>query len=251
MTDLKNITVTDVLCTFTVNSISGEKETISNRRSYGLSFCIDGQITYTHNGKKVISNKSCAIILPKNQTYFLERNKKGIFPVINFDCVEPLCDTVISIPIENPEQYIKDFELIKKFIILKENRLKCISIFYGILHKLSQSNKIGILSPAINYIENNFSDPTLNNLKLASLCGISEVYLRKLFLKSFSTTPKQFIIDIRINKAKQMLTDANLKISAISEECGFSSPYHFCRLFKEKEGLTPTEYMKANHIYKI
>ena len=42
-----------------------------------------------------------------------------------------------------------------------------------------------------------------------------------------------------------------LKINAVAEHCGFSNQYHFCRLFKEKTGLTPTEYMKQNRIYKI
>jgi AraC-like DNA-binding protein len=40
-------------------------------------------------------------------------------------------------------------------------------------------------------------------------------------------------------------------IGAVAGLCGFSNQFHFCRLFKEKTGLTPTEYMKQNRIYKI
>ena len=35
------------------------------------------------------------------------------------------------------------------------------------------------------------------------------------------------------------------------EECGFSSVYHFCRAFKNKTGMTPTEYANLNKIYQI
>ena len=86
---------------------------------------------------------------------------------------------------------------------------------------------------------------------LAEKCGISEVYFRRLFTEQYKVTPKQYIIDLRINKAKQLLTDGIFKIGAISESCGFSNPYHFCRVFKEKTGLTPTEFMKQNKILKI
>ena len=64
--------------------------------------------------------------------------------------------------------------------------------------------------------------------------------------KTYGISPKQYIIDTRMNMAKQMLSEGSFKINAISEKCGFTNPYHFCRLFKEKTGLTPTEYMKQN-----
>ena len=126
------------------------------------------------------------------------------------------------------------------------------SIFYDILHKLSSysdSNKI--IMPAISFIEKNYHNPNLKNQDLAKECNISEVYFRKLFTKHFNTSPKQFILDIRIQKSKQLLTEGMLKINAIADECGFSNAYHFCRVFKEKVGITPTEYMKRNKEFKI
>ena len=56
------------------------------------------------------------------------------------------------------------------------------------------------------------------------------------------------ILDIRIGKAKQLLADGTQKISAVSEACGFSNPYHFCRAFKQRTGLTPSQYMQQNRL---
>ena len=137
MENLKNITVTKICNLLTVNSERGRKETIHNRNNYGLSFCINGQITYTHKGKEFISTKDCAIILPKGETYSINRNKKGLFPVINFDCVENLCDTIIKIPIDNPEKFIKDFEYLKQLTLFDGNRLKSLGVFYNMLHLLN------------------------------------------------------------------------------------------------------------------
>lgn len=249
---LKNITVTKIYNLFTVNSERGKKEIVHNRQKYGLSFCIDGgQITYSHRGEKFVSTKDCAVILPKGQTYSIERNKKGLFPVINFDCVEELCDTIVRIPIDNPERFIADFECLKQLSLFEGNRLKALGVFYNMLHHLSQTKSAGILSPAVKFIEKNISDSNIKNGDLAQLCGISEVYFRRLFIKHFSMTPRQFIIDLRLAKAKQMLSEGTLKISAVAQECGFSNPYHFSRLFKEKTGLIPTEYMKQNVTNKI
>ena len=250
---LNKIVVTGISDIITFGSPKGRFKEIKNRKNYGISFCTEGQITYTHKGKKYISNSSNAIILPQNETYTLYGDKNGIFPVINFTCMDFLCDTMIVIPINNVDSYIKDYEQMKSLSLFEKNRTKVMGIFYNMLYKLSDSEGIysNVLFPAVKYLEENYHDPTLTNHTLAKKCDLSEVHFRKLFTEHYKTTPKQYIIDIRIDKAKQLLTDGVLKINAISEKCGFANPYHFCRLFKEKTGITPTEYMKENKINKI
>ena len=252
MNVLNKITVTDIKELFTVSSPRGRKEEIRNRKSYGLSFCTEGKITYEIGGKQAVSDEKHAVILPKGQSYSLRGDKTGKFPVINFDCKEFLCDEVISLPIQSSDTYIKDFEKMKALSLFEENRAKMMSVFYNILHLLSTESSVhNAILPAIRYIESNYQNPKLSNAELAEQCNISEVYFRKIFTETYKTTPKQFIVDIRINKAKQLLSDGFLNIGAVAEECGFSNQYHFCRLFKEKTGLTPTEYIKRNRVYKI
>ena len=249
---LNKITVTDIKELFTVTSLRGRSEEIHNRESYGLSFCTEGRITYTLGGKQAVSDENHAVILPKGQSYSLHGDKTGIFAVINFDCNDSLCDNVISISVQNSETYIKDFEKMKALSLFEENRAKMMSVFYNILHRLSTESSVrNVILPAIKHIENNYQNPKLSNAELAQKCNISEVYFRKVFTEVYKTTPKQFITDVRIDKAKQLLSDGFLRVGAVAEQCGFSNQYHFCRLFKEKTGITPTEYMKQNRIYKI
>lgn len=101
------------------------------------------------------------------------------------------------------------------------------------------------------HLDKNFFSADITNKELANICNISEVYFRKLFAKVYGVSPHQYIISARINKAKQLLSEGLFKINAIAEMCGFSSTYHFCRIFKQKTGITPTEYMKQNKILKI
>lgn len=251
MNTLTNLTITSIENLATIFSAKDRFEKIYNRKYYGLSFCIDGQITYTHKGRKFVSDKDHAIILPQGASYTLNGDMKGIFPLINFKTAEVFCDTFVVIPISNTDYFINEYNKIKSLFLFEKNRAKIMSILYNMFDRLSSQSipQTNILIPAIKYIESNYSSPTLTNAVLSQKCGISEVYFRKLFTDQYETTPKQYIIDIRINKAKQLLTDGTLKISAISEECGFSNQYHFCRVFKQKVGFTPTEYMKQNRLY--
>ena len=246
------ITVTDIKQMFTVMSPHGRTATITGRRYYGLSFCIDGKITYEINGKKVVSDTNHAVILPKGKSYSLCGDKTGRFPVINFDCTNFICGEIMSFPIQNAAAYIKDYEKMKTLSLFEGNRAIIMSVFYSILHRLrSENTEQSRLIPAIKLIENNFRNPSLTNAELARECNISEVYFRKLFDEIYKTSPRQYLIEIRINKAKQLLTDGVLKVGAVAEQCGFTNQYHFCRIFKEKTGFTPTEFAKHNTIYKI
>lgn len=253
MEKLNNIIITKINEIVTVPSPKGRYNEIKNRYCFGISFCNSGKITYTHNGMNFVSDKSCAVILPKGQRYSLYGNESGSFPVINFECEGFSLDTIKIIPLKNADSYLKDYERIKDLFLFKNNNLKALSILYDILNRLAteEISEKSELKETIEFIENNYSNPELSNTLLAEKIHISEVYFRRIFKESFGITPKQFILDIRIKKAKQLISYNELNITKIAELCGFSTVYHFCRAFKEKTGLTPTEYKKSANKYSL
>ncbi len=93
-----------------------------------------------------------------------------------------------------------------------------------------------------NYIKNNF-DKELNLDLLSHIRFTSKFHLLRLFKRYYGQTPKQYLIDKRIEQAKQLL----LKGTSVTETCfdiGFNSPCSFSTLFKSCIGLTPTEFQK-------
>lgn len=241
----ENTVITKIYPTVTVFSEKGRKWTTENRQSWGLSFCINGQITYTHNGKKFISNSTNAVLLPKGATYTLNGDKEGLFPVINFDCDNLISDTLIVFPLNDARSYIKDYKTLSNCFLFGNKKLLQFQLLYNILERLEHRQTRTPISRIISYLEGNLSDNTITNEFLAKKMGISEVYLRKLFLSNLGCTPKQYILNLRIRKAKHLLSDSNYTVTEISEKCGFSSLYHFCRAFKKKTGYTPSEYSKT------
>lgn len=253
MNVLNNLIITNIEPPFVVHSVKGHTYQVEGRSAFGLSLCISGQITYTMNGKEYISSHDHAVLLPQGGTYSLVGNKEGFFPVINFKCQKANTDEIMVFPLEDPQTCIRHFETLKDMFLHSESPLKIYSVFYELLSTVFSANskKPVPLDSIAKYIAENIQNPKLSNSELAKQIGISEVYLRKLFLSHYSITPKQYILDVRIRKATQMLIDTPFSVAAIAEECGFSSVYHFCRAFKQRTGQTPTQYAITNRIFKI
>ncbi len=252
MDEFKNIIVTEIEAPIVVHSETGRKLKMVERESYGISLCYSGQITYKMNGKTFVSKPDVALFHPQGATYDITGDKDGLFPLINFYCRDFLCDELKVIPLKNPQACLKLFEAAKSGYN-DGDHLKTFSHLYALFDEVFSENvkKHGALASAIKYVDEHLESPELSNTEIANHLGISEVYLRKLFLSHCGTTPRQYILDLRLRKAKELLVDTPLSVCEIAEECGFSSVYHFCRTFKGREGQTPTQYAAANRIYKI
>lgn len=250
MQRFKNAVITDINEIVTIYSQKGRKFKSLCRRSYGLSFCRSGSITYKINDRCVISDPSCAVILPYGGCYTLSGTKTGYFPLINFMAAKTtLISDIIKIPINNPDFYMKEYKKLKQAEILGHSHFKKMEILYNILKNLFDDSKTmhPALKTAVSYIEENYNDPNLSNPILAKICGISEVYLRKLFVSHLNTTPKQYITDMRIQRAKLMLIENQMSMSDIAPLCGFGNIYNFCRAFKAASNMTPSEYRTSSY----
>ncbi|WP_029273659.1 AraC family transcriptional regulator [Flavobacterium sp. KJJ] len=92
------------------------------------------------------------------------------------------------------------------------------------------------------FIENNF-DKELDLNLLSHTQFTSKFHLLRLFKKYYGVTPKQYLIDKRIEKSKQYLKNG----MTVTETCfavGFESPSSFSTLFKSKIGVSPIEFQK-------
>ena len=78
--------------------------------------------------------------------------------------------------------------------------------------------------------------------QVAEELAVSYSLFRKAFAKYTGLAPGQYLIGLRIRKAKELLADPNKLIKEIAYELNMDSPHYFCRLFKEKVGVTPAEY---------
>jgi transcriptional regulator GlxA family with amidase domain len=100
------------------------------------------------------------------------------------------------------------------------------------------------VAKAREYLENHWREE-FDAAGLAQLVNLSASQLSRLFKKHTGLTPYAYYQEIKINQLKGALRDKSLSIAEAFISCGFEYPGNSTRFFKEKEGMTPSEYRKT------
>lgn len=97
---------------------------------------------------------------------------------------------------------------------------------------------------AMLYIQENYNDKiTLDVLSEKFL--VNKYYFHKTFKKHLGITPNNYLITIRLNKAKELLRTTTMQINQIASFVGIDNVSHFINTFKKHEGVTPYDYSKT------
>ena len=114
--------------------------------------------------------------------------------------------------------------------------------------KLQTSNAVHseneIIRQAQQYISTHIREK-LSVPLVARQVDVSPSYLTALFHKNLQISPGEYIRRTKLQESKQMIRENNLNFTEIAAELQYSTVHHFSRQFKEKFGITPTEYAKS------
>lgn len=173
----------------------------------------------------------------------------------------PLLDVIPTVfhP-SHPDKYRIIFEnIFNQYIISSEVsqviiRSQILYIITSIYTDIKNPNKKLYESPygkkirrVIDYIQNNL-DADLSLGKLARICEFSPAHFHKVFKSVVHCTPNEFIINVRLNRAKELIVKSDMPISEIAYKIGYKDIHYFCALFKKYTGTTPGRYRKK-HLY--
>jgi two-component system, response regulator YesN len=98
----------------------------------------------------------------------------------------------------------------------------------------------------IEYIHQNYTSP-LNFQSICQTYTINPSYLSQVFKRELGTTFTNYIKNLRISYAKDLLAKTNEPISQICTKVGFDQYFYFSKLFKKETNLTPTQYREQEH----
>lgn len=111
---------------------------------------------------------------------------------------------------------------------------------------MHEHTTVDIVREAQKFIEENFKrDISLD--EVSQQVNISPYYFSKLFKKRTGENYVEYVTNIRMKKAKELLRNTNLSIKEICLETGYSDPNYFSRMFRKHEGISPTEYKGGSY----
>ncbi len=218
-----------------------------------LIYHFDGKSTVYFNGKVLETEENTIRFLPKGEVreYIVDKHIRGECIDIFFDTDIPLSDEAFVIKITGNPTIANLFKKLFAVWISKNDGyyFECISLLYKIFAEMQKKNYIpqnqyDLIKPAIEYVEENFLANKISVPFLTDLCGISEAYLKKLFIKKFGMSPIKYIIRLKINHACDLLRSKRYSVTQVSEICGYDNVYFFSRQFKEYVGTSPSVFVE-------
>jgi AraC-like DNA-binding protein len=214
--------------------IKGNARYTVNKKIYELG---PGDLLYLAEGAEIE-----AITYPKNPMHCFSVNYKSLFTVTN-----PLPTKIENIGIRK-----ELVELFREMTLSWASKhdgyiMKTRALLMLILHRLNEILIFKIdsmtrdyrINKITHFIAMNYSDK-LTVKDLAKLVNLNRAYLGRLFKQQTGATIDQYIKQIRIQSAENMLQSGNFKIHQVAEQCGFSDPIHFYKLFREMRGFPPS-----------
>ena len=229
-----------------------------------LTYVDQGELHSVVEGKDMLLKQGDIVLYGPNQ-WHMQYADIGVAPrfiTLSFDVggadLTPLLDrrftatqhitTLLQIMLREQER----MDRFSKDIILSQLNLTLLYLLREATsptaHKLQSANAIHseneIIRKAQQFISSHIREK-LSVPLVASQVDVSPSYLTALFHKNLQISPGEYIRRIKLNESKQMIRENQLNFTEIAAALQYSTVHHFSRQFKEKFGITPTEYARS------
>jgi len=231
------------------------------RDDFQLLYIAKGTATFKISGEDLVLNEGTIILYyPGEDQYYHYSNESS--PIIywlhfsGYNVLKLLQENSLSdgriffVGIKIDLSMIFD-KIIKELQFAEEKYFDLCNLFikelitlcsrYVIESKSPTIKKNKVVEDAIEYFNDNFN-LTINIKDYANYQSISCCWFIRNFKSYTGTTPTQYITNIRINKAKNLLLGNSLTISEIGDLIGYQNPLYFSRIFKKNVGIAPSCY---------
>lgn len=225
------------------------------RNQYIIHYVLSGRGYF--NGKAVTAGEGFIITPKLLEDYYPDKNDPWEFIWVisedykiadffrfcnsNRDNIFSYCitDELLSFPdflISNSGKIYDAFEMLELF-------LKYVKGGHSKVGDKQAANSEIYVNAALRYINTNLSN-AVSVSELTRFLGVSQPYLYKIFKEKTGNSPKQYILKLKIDRAKQLLEETNLTITKVAGSVGFEDVLVFSKFFRSKVGESPQNYRK-------
>ncbi len=222
-----------------------------NARPYcGICFVVSGKIKYKTKEKDITALPGDVVVLKKHSEYkaeFCECNTRDI--LINFQCenhngeknFSDISEGEITV-FKNRADLQKNFIEIFDYDMLLQRKCMVKSKLYQIMDEICTSEPKNAVFKQIKQIIDNDTDFKLNESEFAAKCGVSISTLQRTFKKNCGKTVSEYRSELKMQKAKELLSQNVHTTEEIAEILGFCDNSHFSKSFKKHVGVSPKKY---------
>lgn len=239
-----------------------------------IQYVVSGRLTYYVNGQEIEAKKEDIIVLnpgtPHRYVCPKGKNEATIFylGIENLNIkgypqnFVPICSSVIPIRkyqheiyncyheiISTQEKKDIGWDLLTKVLsqqflvlVLKElspQRSGSIQDYF----QLKMYDKNTIAQTITNYFQENYMKK-ISVEEIARYTYLSTTYVTKIYKEMTGDTPINYLISLRMDKAKEILGEGHFSVQEVAKQVGYDDPYYFSKLFKKRYGCSPSEYKK-------
>lgn len=237
------------------------------RHSYGpivrgrfiLHYVVDGQGKLVLRGKEhAIRGGEAFVIYPQELAYYEadEQNPwRYLWVIFEGTKAEEVLRTV-GITEEQPIIYPKDggktlHSCMERLLYDYEQELTTIANMYRLLQVVKDISATGgrdtvkrqkdYTEQIRRYLEYRYAEDVKIS-ELAEHCGLNRSYMTKCFTEDTGISPKEYLTQYRMSKAKELLIKKEMPVSNVAYTVGYSDPLAFSKIFKNREGISPLEF---------
>lgn len=176
----------------------------------------------------------------------LEEVKRFIFSIVAYLCV------IFNQQTNKKSDRLNQFEIGQK-VLQSKSISEVIDVVENLMTQIEHSSNEqnlkeksdSLVYRALNYIEEHFTDSELSLVTVAKEIHVTPPYLSNLFKGKTDKNFTEYLLELRMNKAKDLLESTRLRVQEIAEEIGYLNPHYFSSSFKKYTKMTPLEYRKS------
>jgi len=211
-----------------------------------LSFRVSGTGDFEIGAKRLVTNTGDVLYLPADTPYKVNYSVSESIVIhleyCNYFEAENIC-------LNNPSRIDRQFRHLFDVWTQQHSVNYAKSVIYYILENIANDQKMSIsdtvIANCVHYMDTNFCDPQMDISTVCDTAFISASSLQRGFIKYVGMSPKQYLIQLRMNRALGLLTDDKLSVREICFACGFTDEKYFSRAFKKKYGYPPSKLRES------
>ncbi len=237
------------------------------RESYCIHFVIKGKGIFEIGKRKYELRKGMIFCIPPGvtTTYYADRDDPWEYMWIGFygiraDIASRHMGFTLDFPVRTTDIMPKIQDYISEILTYKDvtyvNEMKRMAVLCNIVADLSEEytqiigekdprflsiSNVSYVDMAVAVMVSSYMKP-IKISEIADYIGINRSYLTDIFTKQMGISPKQFLMDYRLEKAAEQLIETDDSIHSIALNVGYSDQLSFSKAFKKKYHKNPTDY---------